>query len=400
MPSLILPTLRTDQATILRHSAQVKVVCTGRRWGKTVMGGTYALLCARRGASVAWIVPTYRNSRPLWRFCQQRTVAVADRLRINRSEMVIEFPGGGRLGVYTADNDNAIRGEAFHVAIVDEAPLVRPETYTDVIMPTLADHNGSCLLIGTPKGRNWFYQEFQRGVQDGRQQAAFTAPTSANPLPNIQRAFRLARERVSERTFRQEWLAEFLDSSGLVFRFVDEAATLQAQAEPVEGHVYVGGIDWARSNDYTVFAVLDSTTKELAYLDRMTDTDYDLQRRRLVALHHRFGVRSWVGEYNSMGGPMVEMLQNAGLPVEPFTTTNATKAQVIDALSLAFEQRTLRVLADAVLVSELKGYEGDRLPSGMMRYGAPAGLHDDTVIALALAWYGATAHVLDGQLMY
>lgn len=372
----------------------------GRRWGKTTMGGSYALACARRGASVAWIVPTYRNARPLWRFCQQRTAAVADRLRINRAEMLVEFPGGGRVGVYTADNDNAIRGEAFHVVIVDEAPLLRPETYSDVIMPTLADYNGHCLLIGTPKGRNWFYTEFQRGLQDGRQQMAIRAPSSDNPVPNIQRAFSLARERVSERTFRQEWLAEFLEDSGLVFRFVDEAATLRPQPQPIDGHTYVGGIDWARSNDYTVFAVLDATTHELAVLDRMTDVDYGLQRERLLALHRRFGVQSWVGEYNAMGGPQVEALQNAGVPVSPFTTTNATKAKLIDALSLAFEQRSLRILREPVLVSELKSFESERLPSGMMRYSAPDGLHDDTVMALALAWHGATAHILEGQIFY
>lgn len=356
----------------------------GRRWGKTTLGGTYALACARRGAAVAWVVPSYRNARPLWRFCEQRTAAVADRMRINRADMMMEFPGGGSLGIYTAENDGSIRGESFHVAIIDEAAMIREETYTDVIMPTLADYNGRCLLISTPKGLNWFYAEFQRGLADGQGQASFHAPTSANLKPNIQRAFELVRGRVPERTYRQEWLAEFVEDGGIVFRNVDALATLKPQLVPIPGHTYVGGVDWGRFNDATVFAVLDATTHELAYVDRMVETNFHLQLTRLQALHQRFGVTTWEAEYNSLGGPQVEALQNAGLPVQAFTTTNATKAKIIDDLALALEQGTLRLLDDAVLCGELKAYTSERLPSGMIRYGAPAGMHDDHVMALAL----------------
>jgi len=262
-PSLILPELRPDQKAIVLHRAQTKSLAMGRRWGKTTLGGTYALACARRGAAVAWVVPTYRNARPLWRFCEQRTAAVADRIRTNRAEMVMEFPGRGRLGIYSAENDTGLRGESFHLVIIDEAAQIKEETYTDVIMPTLADYNGRCLLISTPKGLNWFYTEFQRGVADGKAQASFHAPTSANPRPNIQRAFRLVKGRVPERTYRQEWLAEFVESGGLVFRNVDALATLKAQEGPIQGHTYVGGVDWGRFEDASVFAVLDATTREL-----------------------------------------------------------------------------------------------------------------------------------------
>ena len=90
-----------------------------------------------------------------------------------------------------------------------------------------------------------------------------------------------------------------------------------------------------------------------------------------------------------MGTPIIEDLQRAGLPVYPFTTTNATKAAIIDALSLAFERGTLTILPDEVLVGELQAYTSERLPSGLTRYSAPQGMHDDTVIALALAnWFG------------
>lgn len=89
-----------------------------------------------------------------------------------------------------------------------------------------------------------------------------------------------------------------------------------------------------------------------------------------------------------MGQPLIEQLQRAGLPVVAFTTTAASKPILIDDLTLAFERRALRIIPDPVLINELQSYEGQRMATGM-RYGAPAGMHDDTVIALALAYHGS-----------
>ena len=90
-----------------------------------------------------------------------------------------------------------------------------------------------------------------------------------------------------------------------------------------------------------------------------------------------------------MGEPLVESLQRQGMPVRPFITTNATKAAAVEALQLAFERGDIRILPDQILIGELQAYEMDRTPSGMVRYNAPEGLHDDTVIALALGWQAA-----------
>ena len=357
----------------------------GRRWGKTFMGGVYAVTCADRGAAVAWVAPTYKNTRPLWRFCESHTKPVASRLRINRGERIIEFPSGGWLAMYTADNDVGMRGESFDVVIVDEAAQVKEETYTDVILPTLADRDGHCMLITTPKGRNWFYREWINA--DGHDAARFQAPSNANPKPTIRRAFELAKSRVSGRTFRQEWLAEFVDDGGGVFRRVTEAATATPQDGGEGG--YVIGADWGRTNDATVFSVIDVANNSQVYIDRMTDTDYNLQVMRLRALYDRFGHPPIVAEYNSMGGPIVERLQAENVHVIPFHTTNATKSQLIDGLALAFESGAIRILPDLVQLSELQSYESARTATGMVTYSAPDGMHDDTVIALALAWMGA-----------
>lgn len=89
-----------------------------------------------------------------------------------------------------------------------------------------------------------------------------------------------------------------------------------------------------------------------------------------------------------MGGPLSESLQQMGLPVQMFTTTNATKTEIIQALALAFETAQVRIPNDATMIGELQAYEQTQLPSGIWRYSAPDGMHDDMVMSLALAWHG------------
>lgn len=223
MADLLLPRLRPDQWAIAEHPAKVKTIAAGRRWGKTTLCGDVALAASSQGAKVAWVAPTYRNSRPLWRWAEAAVGpltragggGLAAPATLHRTERAITFPHtGGFLGLYSADNDTGIRGEWFHLVIVDEAARVFEETWEEVLWPTLADADGDAILVSTPAGKNWFWEQWQRGLlqMDGAG-ASWTAPSSANPNPRIQRAAALARERVPDRVYRQEWLAEFVSGA-------------------------------------------------------------------------------------------------------------------------------------------------------------------------------------------
>lgn len=362
----------------------MKIVSMGRRWGKSYMAGVYALTSADHGGAVAWVAPTYKNSRPLWRFVERYTSGTD--VDVSRSERVATFPSGGWLGVYSADNADGILGEAFDIVIVDEAARVKEPVWTDVIQPTLADRDGHALLISTPRGRNWFWREWTRGSRHEGGYAAFTAPSSANPNPNIKRAAALARERVSDRTYRQEWLAEFIEDGGGVFRGVRAAATAEAWDAWREGAQIVGGLDWALSNDYTVLTFVDAATRQVVHIDRFTGVDYSLQRQRIAAACKRYRCSVLIAEANAMGKPNNDELRRAGVHCRDFTTTNTTKADIIESLAVAFERGQIRVLDDANLLAELEAFESERLPSGMVRYAAPDGMHDDIAMSLALAW--------------
>jgi len=125
-------------------------------------------------------------------------------------------------------------------------------------------------------------------------------------------------------------------------------------------------------------------------MDRYTKTDYETQKSRLIAIWERYDRPLVVAEENSMGGPVIESLRKAGMNIQPFVTTNASKQEIIDGLALSFERHDITILDDATLVGELEAYESKRLPSGKMSYNAPENMHDDCVMSLAIAWNAAT----------
>jgi hypothetical protein len=134
-----------------------------------------------------------------------------------------------------------------------------------------------------------------------------------------------------------------------------------------------------------VFVVMDAQDKTVVSLVRLMGMAFDEQLARLRSLDKAYNNAAILAEYNSMGGPLVERLQAEGLPVSSFVTTAASKHEIITALGLAFENGEIRILNDTVLVSELNAYEKkDR--AGLPSYSAPVGMHDDTVMALALGW--------------
>ena len=336
---LRLPRLRRDQWEIVRHPAKRKTLAMGRRWGKSVLAQCVAIPAAAAGAKVAWCVPNYKNGRPLWRVIERvlGPLVKAGFCTINRSERTVEFANGGFLALYSMDNPDSIRGEWFHLVVVDEAGMVSEEAWTDCIQPTLADANGDCILISTPKGRNWFWKEYVAGTKAalaGRDDtASWTAPTSANPNPNIQEAARLAKERVPQRTYQQEWLAAFLEDGGTVFRQIADRVKAPNPVAPRAG-IFVIGVDWGRETDYTVATVMDAESGDVVDKDRFNQIGWSFQRARIATLARRWDAAVILVEENSIGAPNLEQLQIEGWPALGFNTNAATKPKLIESFGV------------------------------------------------------------------
>jgi hypothetical protein len=393
---LALPRLRSDQWCIVSHPAKYKFIAMGRRWGKTVMAGACAVSWAAAGASIAWVAPTYRNTRPLWRFAEKTVAPLGKAVIVRKADSEIIFPNDGRIGLFSADNPVGILGEKFHAVIIDEAARIGEDVWAETIQPTLADYDGIAMCISTPKGKNWFWREWARGHRGEPGYGAFRAPSRDNPMPTIKEAAEAAKTRVSDRTYRQEWLAEFLDDGGGVFRNVTECATATREERATDGYTYVIGIDWGRITDLTVVIVINATTRSIAAIDTYGRMEFARQIERITSCWQRFNRPMCYVEQNSIGQPMLEAMSRKGIPVRGFYTTSQSKAVIIDELALAFEQRTIAIVNDPVLIEQLQSYEQTTSPSGVPRFGAPGGAHDDYVMALAIGWHhlGRTSSAL------
>jgi hypothetical protein len=150
------------------------------------------------------------------------------------------------------------------------------------------------------------------------------------------------------------------------------------------------------TTDFTVAVVLDAETSRMVDYERFNRTDWAVQRQRLVTLAQKWGVSSWVVESNSAGSPNIEELQRAGHPVRGFNTTAQSKPKLIEDLVLAFDRRQIQILDDATFKTELALFKRHVSLTGRSQYRAPDGMHDDCVIALALAYYAISTSATIG----
>jgi hypothetical protein len=219
--------------------------------------------------------------------------------------------------------------------------------------------------------------------------ASWQFPTSSNStIPCILDEIESARQELPEQTFRQEYLAEFLQGEGAVFRNI-EPNLIAPKTSPSahSGHKIVQGVDWAQKEDFTVCCAFCATCKVEVELDRFNKIAWDFQRGRLKAQYDKWKVSYCLAEENAIGSPNIEALQREKLNVVPFTTTSSSKPPLIQSLALCFERNEAKWLPDSVAKSELIAYEAKvSSVTGRPSYGAPEGMHDDTVIARALAW--------------
>ena len=305
---------------------------------------------------------------------------------IQNVDRMVTLPGGGTVQIRSADDPDSLRGDGLDFVVIDEAAYIKPAAWTEALRPALSDRKGGAMLISTPRGRNHFWELYQRGLDEQETEwASFRFPTVSNPYIDPLE-IEEARRTLPELIFRQEYLAEFIDDQGGVFRRVQAAADGEALEAPEEGRQYIAGVDVAASIDYTVVCVMDVESKRMVYMDRFTRVDYPVLEGRLAALYERWKLTSMTVEANSIGRPVIDHLVEKGLPVQAFTTTNATKQAIIQNLQSAFEHEDIKIIDDPVLIGELLSFEGKRTPSGAYRYSAPDGMHDDCVMSLAIAW--------------
>ena len=297
------------------------------------------------------------------------------------------------------DPDNA-RGHTADRVGFDEVADINPRAYYEVVRAMLMDTNGDLWGMGTPKGRNWFFAECMAAadrddsrfwqiptlgceIVDGqlvRKPHPFENPDI--PFTELVNIFKSTPIDI----FRQEYMADFVEGQGAVFRNIMACLNAQNTTPDVhDGHYIVAGVDWGKQNDFTAISIgCDDCQCEIAR-DRFNQIEWAHQYKQLTQVMQKWHVNLACVERNSIGDPGFEALQRAGLPVVAFDTTPSSKPPLIENMALAFERAEWQFQADPVWTGELEAYERKvSAITGRSQYSAPEGLHDDTVIARAL----------------
>ncbi len=388
-----LPGLYPKQKEIKAASRRFNVLDIGRRAGKTYLGINLAAECALEGNPVGWFAPTYKYVLEVWQDLTRIMRPVAS--KINATERRIELHNGGVIEVWTLEKEDAGRSRKYKKVIVDEAAIAPnlKTAWEQAIMPTLTDLRGDAWFLSTPKGLNYFYDLFKRGQDETQPDwISWQLPSTVNPfLPPEE--IELQRLQLPQAVFLQEYLAEFLQNEGAVFRNID--ACLFSEVGKVyehAGHLLVAGVDWARVHDFTAISVFCCECRREVYLDRFNQIGWEFQRARIKSIFELWKPKYVVLESNSIGSPNLEALRKIvplDVTLSGFEMTSKSKQPLIQALALAFEKTEAQWLPDPVARHELISYEAKITESGFTKYSAPEGGWDDTVIARALVWRAA-----------
>jgi hypothetical protein len=351
-----------------------------------------------------FVAPNFPLAQQLWRELKELTPAALLARPPLEKEHRLEWKGGAVIEVKSADDPRALVAVGLDFVILTEAALLADEAWDMALRPRLASPGRAGLSIfnGTPKCRNRYYQTYLRGLDPQQPDwQAWNFPTTALLGPNGQLVrhphgnphislseIEQARRDMPERWFRQEFLAEWLGAEGAVFREVRDRIA-PPPVPPV--HPLIAGADLARRRDFTVFTIFDARGRMVA-MQRLHSIPYRQQAEACCSLLERDGVPRAVVESNGPGDPFVEMLEEVlyarriRCTVIPQETTAANKRQMIERLVAGFERGEITLLNDPVLINEFEAYTAEVSAGGTERFGAPAGGHDDCVMACALAW--------------
>lgn len=363
-----------------------------------------------KGSLNWWVAPTFAQSKmayatvkrmlPLNTYQEYKADLRLVLLEPDGSEhSVIEFKSG--------DNPDSLRGFAVNFFVLDEAARMPYESFVSV-MTTVTQTRGRGIVISTPKGRGWFHEVYTRGEKFDElgnplfdemnpdpfpEWMAIRMPTWTNP--HVQpAAIAEAKKNLPEDVFTQEFGAKFLDDSAGVFRSVTQCIIGNDFSQPVPGRQYVMGVDLARLRDYSVITVVDKAAKHLVYMERFNKIDWEVQYHKIIQVARTYNAKVAI-DWTGIGDPIVQTLQAAGLDMEPYKIGgSASKQQLIEKLRVNIENKRITFPRNRVtlpLISELKAYEYSFTESGIIKYEAPSGQHDDCVISLALAnWIADT----------
>lgn len=367
--------LHPAQLQVLAEAKRYNSLCCGRRWGKSELALDLLIDPALDGDPTGYFTPTYKLLAGTYNEC----ISILEPIIVRKNEhQFIEINTGGRIEFWSLENEMAGRSRKYKKVVLDECAFAKDlwKRWTEGIRATLMDLKGDAWFLSTPKGKNDFFKLWMKGKSGDENWASWQMSTYTNPHidPN---EIDDAKADLPEAAFSQEYMAEFLENSANPFNttYISQC-TYPLSKQPAVCY----GVDLGQSQDYTVIIGIDKGGS-VCYFERFKDVDW----RTVIQTVANLPKADVCIDATGLGGPIAEDITRLRAGTERFLFTSASKQGLMEGLAIAIEGRKI-TFPEGEITDELKNFEYEYTRTGV-RYTAPAGLHDDCVCALGLAWY-------------
>lgn len=243
--------LTPTQAEVAKSKARFKVLCCGRRWGKTTLAIEEIKGKVASGKKkIAYVATTYQQARDIaWNLLKSELKGSffnEQRLEIQVGKCVIVLRGW--------ESIETLRGQAFDFLILDEVASMRKfwVGWQEVLRPTLTDTVGKVMFISTPKGFNHFYDLFNFYLTD-KEFNSFHFTSYDNPYLDRDELEK-ARQTLGADSFEQEYMASFQKTQGLVYKEFSRDKDLYETLPSIDMDK-IGGIDFGFTNPAAVLDI-------------------------------------------------------------------------------------------------------------------------------------------------
>lgn len=290
--------LTTPQLLISKDPARFRTVVAGRRFGKTYLAINELAKFARNpNQRCLYIATTYRQAKNVvWNDLIQMLTERNWVKKINQSDLEITLVNGSIIALRSSDNKEALRGTKWNFIVFDEFASMDPETFQSVLRPTLSDTEGHALFIGTPYGRNHFWEMYNNAnsLEDWSSHQ-YTTIQGGNVA---QDEIEAAKRDLPERTFNQEYNATFEDAAGqIAYAFSQD--NIRVAPQLTDSNALHIGMDF--NSDFFSACVMLQHRDELHVIDEimlMNASTHDMCKE----IQSRYGVRRQVFVYPDASG--------------------------------------------------------------------------------------------------
>lgn len=264
------------QYQIFNDSSRFVIVSAGRRFGKTVLAVVKMITKAleTKKALIWYVCPTYKQAETIaWKMLFEM---IPKNLISKKNEVRLEIQliNGSSICLKGAENEDSLRGVGLDFVVLDEYADMKVNVWQEIIRPMLSDRQAPALFIGTPKGKNHFWELFIKGQKKENGFSSYQARTEDNPyIPRSE--IKEAKELLNDRYYRQEYEASFEDYTGLIWPEFEQKLHIIEPIEIPDWFEKVGVLDPAVTG---TTAVLFSAIDEDGNL-YITDEYYEQNKR-------------------------------------------------------------------------------------------------------------------------